>query len=648
MRILYPTCCIFGSLDLNVIMKTLLLFTLALLTGLCAHAQISDTDFVTTWNTGNQGVSATDQIKIPANGQYTVYYESIPAGTSGTLPTTGLFTNTNTITLPASGTYRIAIKPAGTTPFNRIVFASEGDCEKLVSIEQWGTTIWWTFASSFAGCTNLVAISASDTPILTNVVQLDYAFKNCRSLASAPNIGKWDVSGVRSMLGTFIGARAFNEPIGSWNVSNVEEMMHLFLNASSFNQPIGDWDVSAVTTMTGMFGGASAFNQPIGNWDVSAVTDMRYMFNAATAFNQPIGNWHLTSVTEMYGMFSDASSFNQPIGTWNFPKVTDLNFMFYEASSFNQPLNNWDVSGVTTMKSMFQNARAFNQPISDWDVSSVTSMDAMFRDATAFNQDLGNWKLNPELWIGIMLGFSGMDCDTYSKTLMGWAANPATPSNLTMNAQTMTYGPAAQAARQKLVNKGWHITNDSLDVNCTVLPVTLISFSAKPLPGNIVELQWKTAQETQNERFVVERSKDLSVFETAAEIRDVAGNSNAIHSYRATDLSPYLGTSYYRLVQYDVDGTRTASRILSVLLRSQDYSLYPNPLKNQCFQISVDEPMTAQIQIYNASGNSIALGRTQHDAQTVTITPSEPLLSGTYLITVQERATMRTYNLFVQ
>src|SRR5688572_3429829 len=57
-----------------------------------------------------------------------------------------------------------------------------------------------------------------------------------------------------------------------------------------------------------------------------------------------------------------------------------------------------------------------------------------------------------------------------------------------------------------------------LEPGCSVLPVTLISFTAKPISGNTVEIKWETAQETQNERFVVERSKDLAAFETVAEI----------------------------------------------------------------------------------------------------------------------------------
>lgn len=70
-------------------------------TAICGHAQINSTDFVATWNS-----LSNNRIFFPASGEYTVYYESLPAGRSGTLPATGTFTGPQTITFPTAGTYR--------------------------------------------------------------------------------------------------------------------------------------------------------------------------------------------------------------------------------------------------------------------------------------------------------------------------------------------------------------------------------------------------------------------------------------------------------------------------------------------------------------------------------------------------------------
>lgn len=563
----------------------------------CAYS-IPATDYVTTWKTDNAGVSASNQIIIPAEGEYTVYFESTSqAGVFGFLPASGTFTGLQTITLPAAGTYRIAIRPTGSTPFHRINFISE-DQQKLLTIEQWGTTVWSTFDYAYSQCSNLTTISATDAPILTNVTSMINVFSNCASLTSAPNMN--------------------------------------------------NWDVSAVTNMNYMFNGAAAFNQPIGSWDVSAVTDMRAMFTSATAFNQPIGTWNVSAVTDMNSMFSNAAAFNQPIGSWDVSAVTTMGEMFSDATAFNQPIDNWAVSEVTDMSYMFFNAEAFNQPINSWNVSNVTNMFRMFNNAGAFNQLLSKWTFNSSVNLVNMLRASGMDCNNYSMSLIGWAANPATPSDRFIVADGRSYGSAAVAAHELLTSvKAWTIIDDGLDVSCMVLPVRLVSFTAKALPDHTVSLSWQTAQETGNDRFVVERSTDLVGFEPVTEIRDVAGNSNEIHTYQTTDTSPHQGTSYYRLVQYDLDGTRTYSRIITVVVRSGEYVLYPNPLRDQSFHISIDEPVTASIELYDAKGNSIAFTRKPNGAQTVLITPLRPVLAGAYIIVAYERATKRTFKLTV-
>ncbi|WP_090157871.1 BspA family leucine-rich repeat surface protein [Dyadobacter soli] len=585
---------------------------------------IPATDYVTTWKTDNPGSSLSNQITIPAEGEYTVYYENInQPGVFGFLPASGTFNGPQTITFPAAGTFRIAISPTGAAPFHRIHFNASGDRQKLLTIEQWGSTAWSTFEAAYYGCSNLSTISATDAPILTSVTSMRQAFRGCNKLSLAPNMNNWDVS-------------------------TVTDMSLMFREATVFNQPIGNWDVSAVTDMNGMFTNADAFNQPIGSWNVSAVTNMIRMFTTATAFNQPIGTWDVSSVTSMSTMFNRAANFNQPIGNWDVSAVTDMSGMFGGAFDFNQPIAAWDVSAVTNMVNMFNGAHVFNQPIGTWNVSAVTNMTAMFYFAGTFNQSLGEWSLNASVDMNGILLNSAIDCNNYSMTLIGWAANPATPSGRSVELPDISYGSAAAAAHQSLTSvKGWTITDNGLDPNCMVLPVKLVSFTAKALPDHTISLSWQTAQETGNDRFVVERSTDLVRFEQVAEIRDVAGNSNAIHTYQTIDPAPHPGTSYYRLAQYDLDGTRSYSRIVTVVVRSGDYVLYPNPVRNQSFHISIDEPVTASIQLYNAKGGSIAFTRKPSGSQTVLITPLQPLPAGTYLVVAYERATKRTFNLIV-
>ncbi|MPV86592.1 BspA family leucine-rich repeat surface protein [Ostreibacterium oceani] len=217
-------------------------------------------------------------------------------------------------------------------------------------------------------------------------------------------------------------------------------------------------DLSGVTSMFQMFRGATSLTGASANWDwdTSNVENMGSMFNAASNFNGDIGSWDTSSVTNMERMFLQASSFDQDIGDWDTSSVTNMNRMFREASNFNQDIGGWDTSSVTDMMQIFLVAASFNQNIGDWNLGSVNPL--------AF----------------LMLAGSGLDCVNYSRTLIGWAANPNTPDNLNLgDVSPLQYGPEAEAARDALMAKGWVFSGDTLDATC-ILPLNNTNPAAIP------------------------------------------------------------------------------------------------------------------------------------------------------------------------
>ncbi len=302
------------------------------------------------------------------------------------------------------------------------------------------------------------------------------------------DLNQWDVQHVKNMKGMFLSAFNFNGLIGSWQVDSVTDMSNMFNEASVFNQDISNWNVSRVTKMTGMFSYASKFNQNIGAWDVDSVSDMSHMFRNALEFNSNISSWDVGNVSNMLNMFAYAYVFNQDISGWDVGNVTDMSNMFSEAHVFNQDISGWDVSrvkkmekmfyyaivfdqnigswavdSVTSMSSMFYNANVFNQDLSAWDVSAVTSMAGMFGLCDAYNHSLGDWNLNSAVVLTDMLNNCGMDCESYSSTLKGWAENPNLPIGRTLGADGLTYGTDAAAYRDTLtINRGWTINGDNL------------------------------------------------------------------------------------------------------------------------------------------------------------------------------------------
>ncbi|MCP4122771.1 MAG: DUF285 domain-containing protein, partial [Bacteroidetes bacterium] len=309
--------------------------------------------FITTWRTDSTGTSNDSSITIPTFSGETYNYDVdwTYDGITFNVDDGGV-TGDITHDYGTSGTYTVAIR--GTFP--RIYFDDDGDHNKILTIEQWGTNPWTSMENAFDGCENLNITNMSiDTP---------------------------DLSGMTNMSRMFAYASSFNSNINNWNTSNITNMKKVFIGTSAFNSDISSWDVSNVTNMSHMFQRASVFEGDLSAWNVSNVTNMSYMFSEALLFNSNISNWNTGNVTNMEVMFNKTNSFNQDIGGWNVSKVTNMYIMFSEAIAFNQDIGSWDVSMVTNMPYMFKGATAFDQNIGSWDIGQMTNITEMFVGAT--------------------------------------------------------------------------------------------------------------------------------------------------------------------------------------------------------------------------------------------------------------------------
>ncbi|MCK8493623.1 MULTISPECIES: T9SS type A sorting domain-containing protein [Spirosoma] len=196
-------------------------------------------------------------------------------------------------------------------------------------------------------------------------------------------------------------------------------------------------------------------------------------------------------------------------------------------------------------------------------------------------------------------------------------------------------------------------TNDNANGNITVtagaLPVGLVSFTAKANENRTVDLAWTTSLETNNKGFLVERSKDLKSFEKVDEISEVAANSNAQKHYKLTDQTPFSGTSYYRLTQFDLSGKATSFPAVSVVLREGAYGVYPNPvLRDQRFALSLDEPETAVVKFLSADGRQLPIQKTGVQAGNLMLRAQGNLSAGIYIMTVEERGQTRQHRIVVE
>ncbi|MGJ1431402.1 MBG domain-containing protein [Sphingobacterium spiritivorum] len=459
-------------------------------------------DFITVWDMSKSG-SGNNTIKFnltTSPGESVDYFWMASGGSIGSGTIAAGSYDTYISGLPVNEIINLNLKPVHLKAIKIKIQNPNvaSDIDRLIDIIQWGTVQWSTMERAFLNCSNL-NITATDVPDLSSVTNMNRMFERCYSLNGPANMGSWNTSNVTNMASMFNFTPAFNQDIGSWNTSNVTNMAWLFNNAILFNQDIGNWNTAAVTSMEGMFAYTSVFNQDISNWNTQNVTNMSGMFNQAIAFNQNIGSWDTQNVINMNWMFAGAQVFNQDIGSWNTSNVIYMSYMFNDAIEFNQDIGNWNTLNVTDMDGMFNNAILFNkdigswdiqnvinmngmfafnnmlnQDISNWNTQNVTNMSGMFYNARAFNQNLDKWQLNAAVDMANMFDNSGLDCQNYSLTLVGWANNANTPSGRNLGADGRTYGTNAEAARTLLTGtKGWTITGDSPSGQSCGIPQTI-------------------------------------------------------------------------------------------------------------------------------------------------------------------------------
>jgi len=169
------------------------------------------------------------------------------------------------------------------------------------------------------------------------------------------------------------------------------------------------------------------------------------------------------------------------------------------------------------------------------------------------------------------------------------------------------------------------------------LPVDLLSFTARTLSG-AVELQWETTSERNNDFYIIEKKSHNNKWKNILKVSG-SGNSNQLIQYSASDLSPIIGTQYYRLKQVDTDGMFEYSKVLRVDYGKNTTEVFPNPFTNKLFVNGRGENSINTIELKNILGKPITtsveyLGNNRWQVNT----PS--LVTGTYLLYIYSEEQM--------
>ena len=145
----------------------------------------------------------------------------------------------------------------------------------------------------------------------------------------------------------------------------------------------------------------------------------------------------------------------------------------------------------------------------------------------------------------------------------------------------------------------------------SIIPVELTSFSAKT-SGKVVDLNWKTATETNNLGFEIQRKLEDGEW-TNIGFRAGQGNSTEITLYSFIDDLSGINSAKvsYRLKQIDFDGSFAFSDVVNVEnTLPKTFTLeqnYPNPF-NPSTKINYSVPLTSNVKldVYSISGEKVA------------------------------------------
>jgi len=210
----------------------------------------------------------------------------------------------------------------------------------------------------------------------------------------------------------------------------------------------------------------------------------------------------------------------------------------------------------------------------------------------------------------------------------------AAMSDINVGSYAFRQGTAASGPFLKLdgliLSTGWLAT----------VPVELTSFSAD-VNRNNVNLSWKTATETNNQGFQIERKAANTTWETIGFVNG-KGTTTEIQSYNFSDKNLNAGKYSYRLKQVDFNGTFEYSSIVEAeVIAVNKFELsqnYPNPFNPSTkITFSIAQAGNVKLAVYNLLGQEVKVlvdGFTAEGTHTINFDASD-LNSGVYIYKIE-------------
>jgi Secretion system C-terminal sorting domain len=234
----------------------------------------------------------------------------------------------------------------------------------------------------------------------------------------------------------------------------------------------------------------------------------------------------------------------------------------------------------------------------------------------------------------------GVDNIPGSGVTYSWSFPGATPSSsASANPTNISWATQGTKTVSCILNNGnCDMVTITQNINITApLPVDITSFKATDKNGG-VELNWITANEINNDYFVVYRSKNGVQFDEIGRVKSAGISTGS--SYLFTDYLAVSGNVYYRIKQVDKNGANKLSGIIKLTggVTDLNVSVYPTAV-NSVLYYTVESPAAAKLKILitDMSGRRVINGVENFTRGTTKkSTNISNLANGIYMLTVTD------------
>jgi hypothetical protein len=290
---------------------------------------------------------------------------------------------------------------------------------------------------------------------------------------------------------------------------------------------------------------------------------------------------------------SDASHVNGPVAK-NFSFASVFTFPVGHGSTYNSIAFTPNSGGLTTMKAKYNFSQPSARSSKGAGVCKVSNVEYWDLTRTSGSEDgvvTLEWDTESDVTVlgDLLVAYwDGTNWQDGGGTASGAAGSGTIPTGISMSSfNTYTVGT---------------------DPCNNPLPIELVEFKAVPMNNEVVDVNWVTASEINNDYFVIERSKDGFNYAPVDSVKSHGdGNSFDLQNYGYIDKQPFSGVSYYRLRQVDFDQTHSYSNIEVVNFEGLEIiTLFPNPSSGDVnIVVKSSEAGTITLTVYDAIGKIV-------------------------------------------